>query len=346
MRSAKAAEQRNRRLVTWACVLILVAATIGGVYYGAREGLRRFLWENPDYELAEIEVATDGSLSREQILEVVGIRQGMNIFRINIWKAREKLTELAQVEVAEIQRTLPNRISIQITERKPIAWIAAKYDEDPTVYASSFLVDSKGILMKSRNQLSEYFHLPVIYGVHTDGYETGKPISTPEVKAALDLVRLNSDDTAQARFQVRSIDVSKGYCMIVTERSHARITFALDHLDSQLDRLMVVLDHVEQSKRELQTVNLMVQRNVPVTFAQQVDGSEAVPGMEGTSDLPAGTSAPPASVKKTEPPKSSNETRVKRATPVKKAEPAGSKPKESKPVKKAIPVNSKNKSNG
>lgn len=350
VRSAKAAEQRNRWLVTWSCVLILVAMAIGGIYYGVREGLRRFLWENPDYDLAEVEISTDGSLAREQVLEVTEIRQGMNIFRINIWKAREKLTELPQVDVAEIQRTLPNKITIHITERKPIAWIAAKYDEDPTVYASSYLVDARGTLMKSKNQLSEYFHLPVIYGVPTENFEQGQVISTPEVKAALDLVRLNSDDAAQARFQARSIDVSKGYCLVVTDRSHACITFGLEHLDLQMERLMMVLDHIEQNKREMQTVNLMVQRNVPVTFVEQsiapVDGSEPLPGSEGTAENPKPNPTPPASLKKPELPKASSASKAKRAIPVKRAEPVRSKSKESKPVKRAIPVNSQNKLNG
>lgn len=346
VRSAKAAEQRNRRLVTWTCVLALVAMTIGGIYYGAREGLRRFLWENPDYNLAEIEISTDGSLGREQVLDATGIRQGVNIFRINIWKAREKLTELPQVEVAEIERTLPNKIAIHITERKPIAWIAAKFDEDPTVYASSFLVDAKGTLIKSKNQLSEYFHLPVIYGVHTEDLEAGKSISTPEVKAALDLVRLNSDDSAQARLQVRSIDVSKGYCMVVTDRSHARITLGLDHIDTQVERLTMVLDHIEQGKRELQTVNLMVQRNVPVTFVEQADSSEAAPGIEGTADNSNTNRAPAASTKKTDSQPKTTASKAKHATPVKKAEPVRHNSKESKPVKRATPVNSRKKSNG
>ena len=104
VRSAKATEQRNRKLVTWTCVLFLFAAAAGGIWYGAREGLRRFFWENPDYKLSEVEVHTDGSMTREQILGASGIREGANIFSINISKARENLTRLPQVEFAEIQR--------------------------------------------------------------------------------------------------------------------------------------------------------------------------------------------------------------------------------------------------
>jgi hypothetical protein len=64
--------------------------------------------------------------------------------------------------------------------------------------------------------------------------------------------------------------------MIVTERSRAKITFGLEKIDDQLDRLAAVMEHVESSNREIQTVNLMVQRNTPVTFfSNTLETSEA-----------------------------------------------------------------------
>ena len=41
----------------------------------------------------------------------------------------------------------------------------------------------------------------------------------------------------QTRFSVREIDVSKGYCLVVTDKNHTRVTFGFDHLDAQLQRL-------------------------------------------------------------------------------------------------------------
>jgi cell division protein FtsQ len=295
--------------------------------------LRRFLWENRDYQLTDMEVTTDGALSREQIVESAGIHEGINIFSIDLSAARRRLLEIPQVEHAEIQRVLPNKVSIAINERQPIAWIAAKYDEDPTVYAKSFLVDRKGILIRSNHQLAEYFHLPVIYGVQTENIEAGQTVSTPEMKAALDLVRLNLDSETQGRFQVRSIDVSKGYCRVVTDRNHARVTFGLDRIDWQLERLTTLLNRIEQNKQELQTVNLMVQRNVPVTFMPVPDATpEEAKKTEPKSETPAEKPAP-TSIKKTDLSKAWVTGKV---APVRKAERAHSQPE--KPVKRATPV--------
>ena len=72
----------------------------------------------------------------------------------------------------------------------------------------------------------------------------------------------------QTRFQIREIDVSKGYCLLVTDKNHTQVTFGFDNLDAQLQRLEQFLVYSDDSKRELETVNLLVQRNIPVTFTQ------------------------------------------------------------------------------
>ena len=43
--------------------------------------MRRFFFENPDYRLTTIEMQTDGTLQRDQVLKTAGLREGENIFQ-------------------------------------------------------------------------------------------------------------------------------------------------------------------------------------------------------------------------------------------------------------------------
>ena len=72
----------------------------------------------------------------------------------------------------------------------------------------------------------------------------------------------------QTRFQIREVDVSKGYCLLVTDKNHTRAMFGFDHLDVQMQRLEQFLVYSDDSQRQIETVNLLVARNIPVTFAQ------------------------------------------------------------------------------
>src|SRR4029453_2724799 len=69
------------------------------------------------------------------------------------------------------------------------------------------------------------------------------------------------------RFQVREIDVSESYHLLVTDKNHSRVTFGYNDLETQLRRLEQFLVYCNDSKHDLVTVNLLVKRNIPVAFA-------------------------------------------------------------------------------
>src|SRR4029077_1738720 len=85
--------------------------------------------------------------------------------------------------------------------------------------------------------LPEYLGLPLILGCSSEALEAGKVIESPEAKTALELLRLSARSFLQMRFQIREIDISKGYCLLVTDKNHARITFGFNDLQTQLRRL-------------------------------------------------------------------------------------------------------------
>src|SRR5438045_4256602 len=268
VRSRKAVQHRNRRLLVVFSKIALVILLAGGIYVGAQVAAKRFFIDNPDYKLNNIEVQTDGTLQRDQILNVAGLREGENIFRVNLARVHERLQELPQVDEVEVIRKLPDEIDIRIVERKPIGWITnEKQIADPFASDAAFLVDARGVLMKEKKLLPEYLGLPLILGCLSESLEAGKIVESPEARAALELLRLSTRSFMQTRFQIREIDVSKGYCLVVTDKNHGRVTFGFNDLEAQLRRLEQFLVYCDDSKQELGTVNLLVQRNIPVTFA-------------------------------------------------------------------------------
>jgi hypothetical protein len=120
--------------------------------------------------------------------------------------------------------------------------------------------------MKQKKLLPEYLGLPLIVGCVGESLEAGKSVESPEAKTALELLRLTESSFLQTRFQIREIDISKNYCLLVTDKNHSRVMFGLNDLEDQLRRLQVFLDYCDNTKQELETLNLVAQRNIPVTF--------------------------------------------------------------------------------
>ena len=356
VRARRASHHRNRRILVILSKVALVLALCAGIYYGVRTGLSRFFFDNPEYRLSTIEVQTDGTLQRDQVLKFARLREGLNIFSVNLAQIHDRLQQLPQVDDVQVERKMPNEIDIHITERKPIAWITSERAvANPFASDAAFLIDARGILMKEKKLLPEYLALPLIVGCSSEALVPGKVVDSFEAKAALELLRLTTTSFMQTRFQIREVDVSKGYCLLVTDKNHAQVMFGFDHLDAQMQRLEQFLVYSDDSHREIATVNLLVARNIPVTFAQPVSAviSELVPACElappsAHASKPAPQETKPAPV----------EPEIRKATPVyPKAERAlpyspGVKKFRSSPpppVRKAIPrqrFNQENNGNG
>jgi cell division septal protein FtsQ len=315
VRSRKAAEQRNRKIIQSLCVLLLAASAVFGFYKGVRKALAHFFWENRNYQLREIEVISDGALTRAEILERTQIREGGNIFTINLSAAREQLVAMAQVERAELQRVLPGKISIRVTERRPIAWLVDKKDVDPSVTPGAFLLDRKAVAMQLKNLRPEYLRLPVIYGIATADFVPGQQIQSPQVLAAVELIRLMSE--GRSEFQARTVDLSRPYCIVTSDADQRTVTFALTHIEKQLERLNLLLKEVAALEGELRSVNLMVERNLPVNFVPLSD-RETADDQSTSATIAAKDQAP----------------KQKKKPAAKKAKPFPDK----MPVRRAIPV--------
>lgn len=270
VRSRRATQHRIRRTMGVLSRVILLAALLGAVYAGAREAARRLFFENPDYQLRTIELQTDGTLQREQVLKETDLREGENIFKVNLARVHDRIQQLPQTDEVQVVRKLPSEIDIHVVERKPVAWITSEKEiSDPFASDAAFLVDARGALMKQKKLLPEYLGLPLILGCSSETLEAGKVVESSEAKTALELLRLSTRSSLQMRFQIREVDVSKGYCLLVTDKNHARVTFGFNDLETQLRRLEHFLVYCDDSKQELGTVNLLVQRNIPVTFAER-----------------------------------------------------------------------------
>jgi cell division septal protein FtsQ len=274
VRSRRVTQHRVRRAMSMFSRVLLVAAVFAAAYVGLREAARRLFFENPEYQLKTIELQTDGSLQREQVLKAADLREGQNIFNVNLARIHDCIQQLPQTDEVQVVRKLPGEIDIRVVERKPIAWITSEKEiSDPFASDGAFLIDARGVLMKQKKLLPEYLGLPLIVGCSSESLEAGKVVESPEAKTALELLRLCTRSFLQMRFQIREIDVSKGYCLVVTDKNHARVTFGFNDLETQLRKLEQFLVYCDDSKQELGKINLLVQRNIPVTFA---DGPAAV----------------------------------------------------------------------
>jgi cell division septal protein FtsQ len=270
VRSQQAVRQRKAAMFGAVCKVLLLVAVAVAIYFGVSRAVAMLLLKNPEYNITDLQVQTDGSLSPDAVLAAADLHKGTNIFLVSLGRAQARVEAIPQVEKAQITRQLPSRILIRIYERKPAAWIAPEHGaatrQDVTASNQSFLVDTHGLLWQPRKLLPQDYFLPIIRsyggGPRSDGEET----TGEEIRAALDLLRAEQDSPLAARFQIEEIDLAKHFGIVATDRNGLQVLFGLDDMDKQLKRLELYLQPLDQGTEKPHTINLLAERNVPVTF--------------------------------------------------------------------------------
>ena len=244
------------------------------------------LLKNPEYNVVDLDVETDGVLQPDTVLQAADLHKGENIFLLNLSRAKARVEAIPEVEKVQITRQLPSRISIQINERKPVAWIASDHGpmhRDNMAGAKNvYFIDGQGVLLQPRKITPQDAYLPLIRNYTSSPFVSGQEASGEEIRAALDLLHAHQDSLIAARFQIQEIDLSKHFGLEVTDRNGLHVTFGLDDMDKQLKRLDVFLQAIEQRGQKPQTINLLAQRNVPITFVD-----DPIPADQPTSQAAA-----------------------------------------------------------
>ena len=121
----------------------------------------RFLLYSPSMLLLkpdQITVNGNHTVSREAVLQQFVHDRNRSVLQIPLDVRRSELEKIAWVESASVQRILPNRIRVELTERTPIAF--ARNGNELA------LIDAHGVTL-DRPQ-GEEFHFPLVSGVSED----------------------------------------------------------------------------------------------------------------------------------------------------------------------------------
>lgn len=278
--------RRNQKLFLHSAEFLLLGGVLALLWFGGRTLVNRLLFENRQYRVAVVEVNTDGLMSREEAMAKAGIELGVNIFSLNIDAGQRALQSIPEVKHALVERIPPDKVTISLEARKPVAWVAPRdTGEDPSVMANARLVDGESVIMKPQTFDSMLVRLPVVYGVPTEQWSPGDVVDLPELRAALQLFE-RAASRKDSEVPLRAADISKGWCILAWGDPATRFTFGVTDLDTQLDRLQFILLHTAQTTRKLATVNLIPERNTPVTYQGEV-AAPAAQGPPTTADATA-----------------------------------------------------------
>jgi cell division protein FtsQ len=103
----------------------------------------------------QIEIRGNRFVPPETIAEKFSADMGRSVVRVPLSERREAIESLPWVEQAHVQRVMPNRIRVEITERTPVAFLRNGSDLS--------LVDAQGVILE--RPVDGEFKFPVVSGI-------------------------------------------------------------------------------------------------------------------------------------------------------------------------------------
>lgn len=162
---------------------------------------RLLFTENERFSLREREAKSDGVIPGNVLVEWSGIGDQTNVYDVKLSTVRERLERRPIIRHAIVRRHLPDRISMTVNERVPLARLGR------TPGGQNWLVSEDGILIR-RSPKSK--HLPFLKGV---GFNLGLGDSIAEGPAteALAYLELLRDMPAAKRELLDLHEISLGH---------------------------------------------------------------------------------------------------------------------------------------
>ena len=169
-------------------LLVLIFAGFAGVtaaIYGTR-----FLLYSPAMLLLkpdQIELSGNHIVSREAVLQQFVHDRNRSVLRVALDARRSAIEQIPWVESASVQRILPNRIRVELTERTPVAF--ARNGNELA------LIDAHGVILDRPR--GEDLRFPIVSGVSEDlpREQRERRMQTyQEFVKGIDLVRAGSSE--------------------------------------------------------------------------------------------------------------------------------------------------------
>jgi cell division protein FtsQ len=237
----------------WACLaaaVLGVGAIIAAAVYEYGERSWRFRVESSD----NIAVTGMENVTKAQIMEVMGADIGRNIFFIPLAQQKAQLEQIPWVESASVMRFVPNRLTVEIHERTPVAFARV----GPRIS----LIDAGGTLMELPQK--HKYSFPVILGMNP-----GEPLSTraPRMKAYNELVQELDSSGARYSQDLSEVDLTDLENLKVRVNDPAGDVLVELGSSDYRKRYRTYVSHVQEWRQQfqkLESVNLRYDNQVIV----------------------------------------------------------------------------------
>ena len=202
-------------------VSVIVAAVVG-IGYGSWTAVLN----SPYFLVRNVQVESIPHITEAEVLEMAGLERKTNIFSFDAVSAQVNLLSHPWVAQAFVEKSLPDRVSIKLTERVPVGVLVLK---------RFFFVDVEGrpFIEVNAKEAKAY---PLVTGLTKEQFESDPEGARSQIRRALNLVSMYSVRSMSRMWPLGSVAIGVGGRMNLM-LGQTRVGLGTTHFKLKLDRL-------------------------------------------------------------------------------------------------------------
>jgi cell division protein FtsQ len=267
-------ERRARgwlRLVFGLLVLVVVAFLAYGIEWG-----RRWLVADGRFPVTEIRVSGNDLLYEGEVLDMTGVRRGVNILAVDTEMVRARLLASGWIRDAVVRRRPPGRLLIDVDERRP--WLLVP--GEPARFA-----DREGKVFPSLGK-EERLDLPLLVD------RSGAP-----GRVLAELAAAFAPDERFFAEKIVEVGIDAAGSVTLVEGSRGtRVRLGSEGFAVRASRLQAVLDEWVKSGEAYEEIDLRFEGQAvarrPIASPDEEDGKEEKAKEEGSAAASAAGGSP------------------------------------------------------
>jgi len=175
-------------------VVISLAGLVGYEVYGV-------LARSTFLRLERLEVKGVRRLTRDEVISQAAVRIGDDLLGLRLRRMGEQISKNPWVARVRIRRTFPHTLTIEVTEREPVAVASMGY---------LYYLDSEGAIFKPLQE-GDHLDYPVVTGLNEDDLVRDPVGAREALKGVLNLLHQLSSGSEFTLADISEIHYDKGF---------------------------------------------------------------------------------------------------------------------------------------
>ena len=203
------------------------------------------LLEDACFRVREVEIEGCSKISPEAIRSLILIEGMPNLFALRLEEVARGLEKHPWIDSFVIRKVLPNKVKVQIEERRPMAILQLE---------ELYYIDAKGVIFSPVRD-GDGYNFPFLTGLTRRALDKDPEVSKDLLTKALDLLKMIEREKISPLEEVSEIHMSRSFGMDCFTRANGlEVKMGKDSFDEKLRRLSIAWSDLR--KRGLSTMSI------------------------------------------------------------------------------------------